>query len=488
MTSTAGAAGTAPAPAPPAAADQAVAMITTRLVMAGLGWVGTILVARTLTERAFGQFVFTFALLGMMSVVTDLGVGRVVLDQLLPGAPGRREATGSYLGLRIVMGLLGHALAVAYVVVTRQDGAVVLATVVGGLVIDLATPAHALQALLQAEDRLVSYALIRLVGQGAQLAIVVAVVVAGGHLVWFTIPFVVQEAVSLALVVRRARTLERLAPTVDLGRWRVLLREAVPLSAANALGVVVYRVDTLLLAALVGVTSVATYGIAYKFVDLAHFVPQAITMAVLAGLVRTVDGDPDGFASSLVEAGRLLALLAVVLVVGVVAIARPMITTFYGERFAAAAEPLTVLSFAEGAAFVSNAAIAALVATGRYRRYLSAMALAFGANVALNLVLIPRFDQVGAAVATLLSEALVLAVVTVAVRRVPGGRAATLGALARSVPALVVGLAVAIALRGRVPWPVGGAASVAAVVAVTVRVPGAMPVALRSLAGVRRAR
>ena len=45
MTSTAGAAGTAPAPAPPAAADQAVAMITTRLVMAGLGWVGTILVA-----------------------------------------------------------------------------------------------------------------------------------------------------------------------------------------------------------------------------------------------------------------------------------------------------------------------------------------------------------------------------------------------------------------------------------------------------------
>jgi O-antigen/teichoic acid export membrane protein len=48
-----------------------------------MGWVGTVIIARSLTQEEFGQFTLVFSLLGMLSIVTELGTGRVAISGVL---------------------------------------------------------------------------------------------------------------------------------------------------------------------------------------------------------------------------------------------------------------------------------------------------------------------------------------------------------------------------------------------------------------------
>lgn len=58
-------------------------MLGSRIAVAAMGWTGSVLIARSISPDEFGKFSLIFGLLGLLSVVTDLGVGRVVLAKLV---------------------------------------------------------------------------------------------------------------------------------------------------------------------------------------------------------------------------------------------------------------------------------------------------------------------------------------------------------------------------------------------------------------------
>ena len=97
----------------------ASALLIGRLVVAAFGWAGTILIVRSLGAEAFGQFAFVFSLLGMMSIVSDLGLGRVAISGVLDPDRDRAEFAGTYVVLRTLLGVVAYALAVGFVVVCR---------------------------------------------------------------------------------------------------------------------------------------------------------------------------------------------------------------------------------------------------------------------------------------------------------------------------------------------------------------------------------
>ena len=80
---------TEPSPERPAQHAQSRSLVTnssvlvaSRIITAVFGWAGTVVIARTLSPEDWGQYAFVFGLLGIMALITDLGVGRVVLARL----------------------------------------------------------------------------------------------------------------------------------------------------------------------------------------------------------------------------------------------------------------------------------------------------------------------------------------------------------------------------------------------------------------------
>ncbi len=206
-----------------------------RVAVAIFGWGGTILIARELGVEAFGQFTLVFGLLGMLSIITDLSVGRVALRGMINAGEDGARYGGTYIILRACLGLIGYGVVLSFVVLAGYPTVVIQATSVAGLVVVLATPSHAYEIAFQATDRLTLMALASVVGQMAQLALTVALVFGGGTLVWLTVPAVAKEALVLLWKVPASHRLVEFHYLIDRRIWRELLREAAPLSLGTAM-------------------------------------------------------------------------------------------------------------------------------------------------------------------------------------------------------------------------------------------------------------
>lgn len=463
--------------------SSSASLLASRLVVAGLGWAGTVLIVRTLSPSDWGRFTFIFGFLGLLSVVTDLGVGRVVIGGLLDEDTDHRHLAGTYVVLRFLMGLIGYVVAITFVTVAGYPVEVVWGTMVAGLVLVLATPSHGLAAVFQARRKLRTVALADTFGQMAQLALTVALVTAGGTLVWLTVPAVAFEVVAVAYKLRRIPTDLRPRYTVDWTTWRRLLKEAVPLAVGTILASAFHRVDVVMLSRLDTFRATGIYGITYKFADVVQYISTALTMAALPALVGAWPRRPVTFHRTFSRALLLSFLAGALVMAEFILFARPVVALLYGERYALGAHATKLVVAGEFIHFFTGLAFITLVATGRHRRYPLVALAGLALNVGLNLWLIPIRSFEGAALATLATEIVVAALLGAIVLRIGPTRPLPLTAMGRGVVAFVTALAVGWGTDEVAPWPVAGVVTAAtfALVCHVVRVggPGGLPALLR---------
>ena len=106
--------------------------------------------------------------------------------------------------------------------------------------------------------------------------------------------------------------------------------------------------------------------------------------------------------------------------VGFVVFAEPLVTLLYQQRYADATDAARLLVVGQGIHFFTLLAFTTLVAAGRNRLYPIAMLVGVVLNIALNLVLIPQYSYLGSGWATVITEVVVLVVLTLGVVRIPG--------------------------------------------------------------------
>ena len=440
-------------------------MVTRRLLVGVLGWAGTVLMVRELSTDGWGAISFVFGLLGILGLVSDFRIGRIIIRSLLDDDEDAGEQIGSYVALRLLLGTAAYGLAIAIVFIGDYPDEVVHAVAVAGLVLMIASVGSAIEIVLRSRLWFRDITVAGALAQAAQLALIVALVVSDtGTVVLFCIPAVLFEVVEIAWTAPRLRGLGRWRVTPRL--WGAWLREAAPLAVGAALATVYFRIDMVLLAELDGLEAVGHYGVAYRFSDLAGAVPGAVVAPLLTILVTSWPDEPAAFARAFRQAFVLLLVAGVGLAIGFAGYARPAIELLFGDRYADVAGAGRALMAAQTVHFVTSLCFSTLVAAGRRRIYPVAALIGVVVNVGLNLVLIPDHSYDGAAVTSIVTEVVVAAVLVAATLRIREVRPLPWAAVGRTVAAGLVMAAVVLASAGRVPWPVGAASAGAAYLAV----------------------
>ena len=432
------------------------ALFGSRLIVAALGWAGTVLIVRTLSREQWGQFSFIFGLLGLLAVFTDLGVGRVAIAGLVDAENDRPRLAGTYIVLRSLLGLLGYVMAIGFVVLAGYPSRVVAGTAIAGLVLVIATPSYAFDAIFQTTMRLRTVAIGQTLGQVAQLALTAAIAVAGGGLVLFTIPAVLFEVV--AILYKAAKVPPEFRPrfNIDWEHWRHLLREAGPLAVGGILASTFDRIDLVMLSKLDTFAVVGTYGIAYKFADVVHFASSALSVTALPLLVRAWPGDQRAFSQTFRRALVLACVVGGLVLAEFALFSKPVVTLLYGVRYSNAATATVLVVGAQVVHLFAAIAFVTLIATGRHRHYPLIAVVGVIVNVGLNLWMIPAWSFNGAAISTLITEVTITVLLAFAIRAVAGTRPLPLGAFARVALATAATLLSGLGLRAVLPWPVAG--------------------------------
>ena len=360
--------------------------------------------ARVLGPRAFGEFVIVYTAAQITTLVADMGLTTLVLRQ---GARSGRVHAGPFWTALALNGVASAVCAVglcAAFALLYPSATVVAAIYIPTLLMLAVTTS--LEAAAIAAARPVRVAGCRLAGNTCVLGLTVVLLGAyasSSSLVAFA--FLVGGFVKLASIVASTWSV---VPEVLIRPRLVgpLLRKALPFYGSAVAAFLYQRVDILLLGGVAGVVAAGEYAAAYRMLDGALLLPAAIVAAFIpTWTVRRRTADGSGKAVSGVV--LLLVCIGVVVALELVLARDFVVDVLYGESYRSSVGVLATLALSIPVFYADCVLVWVAYARGKERAVALLGALALASNVALNIVLIRAFGAVGAAAATVATEALI---------------------------------------------------------------------------------
>jgi O-antigen/teichoic acid export membrane protein len=208
------------------------------------------------------------------------------------------------------------------------------------------------------------------------------------------------------------------APTWDARLWRRVTAFALAVHAGTIAAYLNYRVDEFIIAALLPVEQLGLYAIAVGLVERIWIIPGSVATVLLPHLTNRRGGD----AAVSAVICRHVAMWTAVTCGFVYVVADPLVTILFSPSFAGAVAPLRWLLPGILTLSIGKVLVGELLARERARYTVFASGAAVVANVAGNLLLVPRMGISGAALASSVSYTILSGTLTWYYLRVTGLR------------------------------------------------------------------
>jgi len=307
---------------------------------------------------------------------------------------------------------------------TRAILLLLLPVILGVLAIDL------IGSKLRLEERYRALACWQLLMPGSRLLVAVLALLVPATVGFVAAGYGVVALVAVALAVPQLRAVlrggmalqghgDRLAsaPSPAPGAMQ-LWSQAWAYGLAAVLYPVFFQVSTVLLKYINNDAQAGRYGIALAVMTAIYLLPATIYQKfLLSKLHRWAVHDRPKFARVYRQGNILMLLGGLATGAALAALAPTLVPIAFGAQYRDVAGILMVLALCTPIRFLSTAVGSALLTEGHMRYRVRAMAASTVVAIVLNLLLIPFFDEMGAAVATVLAEAVLLLAMYRGVRR-----------------------------------------------------------------------
>ena len=419
------------------------AVITGKAATAVVGLLTIVVLTRHLGPTEYGYYRTVLTYSAFAAVLADSGLYMVTLRQMSQGGVNAGRVLGNALPLRVAStgSVLLAAAAVAWL--TPYDPPVKWGTLIGAAIYTCLQTSDFLIAAFQSVLKQARNAVAEVTGAVVTLAAVFALALTHVGTLAMLGATLLGAAVALGISVRLARRLVPFRVTFDLPLWRQYVVAGLPLAGSQILGMAMLRGDSLLLSLFQPAAAVGLYGVPSKLFEVTTSVPYILAGLMMPALTASAEEDRAEFSRQLGRALDATAVYGVGVVIAFAPFAGRLLALISGERFAAGAPALIVISFAVALAGLTHVLRFTLVACGRPRLVLTADAVACACAFAAYFALIPRLSLLGAAAGTVVAEASALVAMTVALRR--AGR--RLPSMANPAKAVIAGGLAALAMR-----------------------------------------
>lgn len=382
-------------------------VLAARVASRALALFTVLLTGRHLSADSFGRFGLLVTITSIVTVLIDLGFNTLYPREAARHPDEISRFLSNLVTLRLGMGVLAFGVLAA---VLWPFGLEYL-LIPGFLLMLLQSFSGLLRQTFYARQQ-VRYEAIGIVLEAVVLlALTLYGVMHGGREGYFVWAYVAMWAVSCAyiLTVLHVRGFARVTFRFEPAFFRQWLVASLPFAMTFVITTIYFKTDQPILKLFRPYADVGTYVAAYKPFEALLFVPVAMLNVVYPVLALLHKEAPDRLVPGIERFFRLLLLVGWPISVGIVVLAHGLTNLMWGSHYPGAEGALAILGAGVFMLFVNNAFIAALNSIDRQFAFTTASVMAMVANVGLNLALIPPFGYIGASVATVITEGVLLA-------------------------------------------------------------------------------
>lgn len=372
-----------------------------------LNFLTFILVARSLGPGPFGTFSYILALVGVFQLLADFGITNILVREVARARDRVGEIIGAmrplaWLSSLVVVGLIA---AIGWPLSPTRE--VYEATLLLGLSVLATFHSFSFASVCRAFEEMGFNALGNITHKVLQISLVSLALHKNTGVVGVGAAMMTANSFQWLFfyTVVRLRYVRRIVWRFDVEYWKYLLKEAVPLGLAMVLRRANQQVGILVLTALSTPASVGLFSAAYKIVQVIDMIPFTLSLPLFPPFARLAQESHAKLFELVSRALRMFLILAAPLVVWLSTMAPWLMRLIFGDKYAAAAATAQVLTLAILFLFVTALYGYLFSALGRQRFYTIASGCCVATNLVLDLLLIPSYQHLGAAVAALAAEA-----------------------------------------------------------------------------------
>jgi O-antigen/teichoic acid export membrane protein len=389
-------------------ASNIAVQVAVRLVSMAISVVTVSLTARTLSPAGFGVYNGMSSYVGLFGVLTDLGFTTAAMQRMTAEPERESEWLGALAVARGSLSIVASvvcAVTIPLLLSNSHNGHLVgLITTVS----ILSTGPNALMSVFQARMRSGLALSFSLLSSFIWLGACIALAVLHGSVVAFAAANVGMIVIIALLQIRVTHRYAHIDWRAGRRSWRPLFAVALPLGIASVLISVYYQIDSVLLLQIAGPHEAGIYGAAYRFLTPLLFLPSAVMSSFFPVLSAVHREDPQRVRRLVQICTDTMAVIGFPVLGGSIALSGEIVSLLYGPGYQATAAVLPVLMIA----FVSICfgSLAGYISPILHLQWRLALYSGIGAaaNVALNIVLIPKYGALGSAWATVATEILTM--------------------------------------------------------------------------------
>jgi PST family polysaccharide transporter len=365
----------------------------------------TVWIARHLGPEQFGLLSFGLALVALFGVLARIGLNNIVVRDLVNKGDRAPSLLGTTFVLQFLGALVAMLLTIATAAIVRADDQLARTVILILAVALLFKPSETVKYWFESHVQskyvvwaenlvLISFATIK-----------VALILLDAPLLayaWTLFTEACVTGISL-LLLYSIKVGNPLSWRFSLAEGKSLLLESWPLALASVAIMIYMRIDQVMLGQIIGDQGVGIYSAAVRITEAVNLIPAAIIASVFPAIIAARKKAADAYRAHLQALYDLMVVLSLTIAVPVTLFSEGIVRVLFGTEYDASATVLAVHVWALLFTSLHAASGRWFILEGLHLLLFVRAILGALINIFLNLLLIPQWGPVGAALATLVS-------------------------------------------------------------------------------------
>lgn len=372
-----------------------------------IGFFYTIFLARSLGVSDFGLFSTALAYFSIISSIADFGFNRFLIREVAKDRLRAPQLLGDVVFLRLFLTSVFFAIFSFILYSLDQDKMRVSLILLSTLAILPQAIAISLDSIFIAIQNL-KFSAISLFISGLSTVFAGLILISRGFGPMGAVDALIFGQVVYVLVLLlflQSKGVLKLSG-LKVSTLKQALIGSLPYGLIGILGLLYFRIDTILLSYIKGSFETGIYSIAYKFLEAIAIIPSAFSAALFPVLAKAHDLNPAEVGKIYFKSLKVLGALGLLILLGYTFILPPVVEIFL-PAYATSISAIKILSLSIPFMMIQVPAVAVLLSTDKYLKQvliLSVLTVSF--NILTNLIFIPVFGYTAASWITVISEAL----------------------------------------------------------------------------------
>lgn len=388
-------------------------LLISQIITSICGFVWTILLARYLGVEEFGIYGFAVSFTAMLSILFDLGVGMYIVRHIATDYDSAPKYIGNAIPLKGLFSTVGFVIILLILIIMKVDELTLTVTLLFTIEQIIKRFVELMNASFQAFEEGKYQGIGNSLLSILLLIFIILSIYTHLGLIGITVSYILANIIAL-IYEYYIFNKHFVKPKFEFDKTfcKTVTIAALPFAVNAILYSIYYSIDLIMLSNIIGNYAAGIYNATYKLISVLTLFYSVYTAVIFPVMSKFFKNDKKLLVVSYEKSIKYLMLIIIPLAVGTMIYSLDIIQFIYGHQYDNSAPVLSILIWTVCLLFISGASNTLLNASHKEVAVTKIYAIAAIFNTLLNFFMIPYFSYNGAAITTVLSDLLIVALQT----------------------------------------------------------------------------